>query len=52
VLTVVADHGADVIVLPARHRGRLRRMLSRDRAKMLMKRTSASVIVAPGSDRG
>ena len=55
VLTVAADHGAEVIVLPARHPGRLRRMLSRDRAKMLKKRTSASVIVAPDtadSDRG
>jgi nucleotide-binding universal stress UspA family protein len=47
VLTVARDHDADVIVLPARRRGRLRRMVSRDRAKMLRKRTSASVIVAP-----
>jgi nucleotide-binding universal stress UspA family protein len=47
VLTVARDHDADVIVLPARRRGRLRRMVSRDRAKMLKKRTSASVIVAP-----
>src|ERR1700742_3398236 len=47
VLTITADHGADVIVLPARRLGRLRRMVSRDRAKMLTKRTSASVIVAP-----
>ena len=47
VLTITADHGVDVIVLPARRRGRLRRMVSRDRAKMLKQRTSASVIVAP-----
>jgi len=47
VLTVAGDHGADVIVLPAQRRRRLRRMVSRDRAKMLESRTSASVIVAP-----
>jgi nucleotide-binding universal stress UspA family protein len=47
VLTAVGDHGADVIVLPARRRGRLRRAISRDPVKMLRGRTSASVIVAP-----
>jgi nucleotide-binding universal stress UspA family protein len=47
VLTAVGDHGADVIVLPARRRGRLRRAFSRDPVKMLRGRTSASVIVAP-----
>jgi nucleotide-binding universal stress UspA family protein len=47
VLTAVGDHGADVIVLPARRRGRLRRAVSRDRVKMLRSRTSVTVIVAP-----
>ena len=50
VLTTAGDHGADLIVLPAPRRGRLRRLVSRDRAKMLSKRTSASVIVAPAAD--
>lgn len=47
VLTTAGNRGADVIVLPARRRGRLRRILSRDRAKMLESRTPASVIIAP-----
>jgi nucleotide-binding universal stress UspA family protein len=46
VLTAAADHGADVIVLPARRRSRLRRTFSRDRVEMLRRRTDASVIVA------
>jgi nucleotide-binding universal stress UspA family protein len=49
VLTAVGDHGADLIVLPARRRGRVRRAVSRDRVKLLRSRTSASVIVAPGA---
>jgi nucleotide-binding universal stress UspA family protein len=47
VLTAVEDDGADVIVLSARRRGRLRRAVSRDRVKLLRSRTLASVIVAP-----
>jgi nucleotide-binding universal stress UspA family protein len=47
VLTAVGDHGADVIVLPAPRRSRLRRAVSRDRVQMLRGRTSASVIAAP-----
>ncbi len=49
VLTVAEEHGADVVVLPAPRRGRLRHIVSRDRAKMLERRTSASVVVAPAS---
>lgn len=49
VLTAAGDHGADVIVLPARRRGRLRRLVSRDCVEMLRSRTSASVIAAPAA---
>jgi nucleotide-binding universal stress UspA family protein len=41
------DHRADVIVVPARAGGRLRRRLSRDRVRMLEGRTESSVVVAP-----
>jgi nucleotide-binding universal stress UspA family protein len=47
VLTTAGNHGADVIVLPGQRRGRVRRRVSRDRAKVLESRTSASVVVAP-----
>jgi nucleotide-binding universal stress UspA family protein len=48
VLTASGDHGVDVIVLPARRGGPPRRMVSRDRVKMLRSRTATTVIVAPG----
>jgi hypothetical protein len=41
------DHRADVIVVPARSGGRLRRRLSRDRVRMLEGRTASSVVVGP-----
>jgi nucleotide-binding universal stress UspA family protein len=47
VIAVVEAEGADVIVLSGQRGGRLRRRVARDRAKLLRKRTSAAVIVAP-----
>jgi nucleotide-binding universal stress UspA family protein len=47
VIAVVEAQGADVIVLSGQRGGRLRRRVARDRAKLLRKRTSAAVIVAP-----
>ncbi|HTU29510.1 MAG TPA: universal stress protein [Solirubrobacteraceae bacterium] len=47
VLQAARDHRAGVIVLPARGAGRLRRLFSRDRVKLLEGRTTASVVVAP-----
>lgn len=47
VLSSADEHGAGVIVLPARRGGRLRRRLSVDRARRLRKRSAAAVVVAP-----
>jgi nucleotide-binding universal stress UspA family protein len=47
VVQAARDRRAGVIVLPARGTGRLRRLFSRDRVKLLEGRTTASVVIAP-----
>jgi nucleotide-binding universal stress UspA family protein len=50
VVQAARDHRADVIVLPARGNGRVRRLFSRDRVKLLEGRTTASVVIAPDAE--